>query len=119
MSHGETLASALALAPLEATREAESPLSSPRSSSTSRCSAGAAANGGGGGNGGAGAWGWGWGLALGLERGGSLPFGACSAFGSSSSGCACRACSYAATTCAISARVAAFYRKQRSVLATF
>ena len=64
-----------------------------------------------------GLWGWGLGLALGLARGGALPFGACSAFGSASSAGACRAC--ASRMSAISACVAAFCSTHRTVLAAF
>ena len=127
VSHWETLVSALPLAALEAAREPKSHLSSPRASSTcGSSSAGAAAdpcfratNGGGGGDGGCGAWGWDWGLGLGLARGGALPFGACSAYGSASSAGACHACLCASRISAISAWVAAFCSTHGSVLAEF
>ena len=63
--------------------------------------------------------GLGLGLALGLARGGALPFGACSAFGFASSAGACRACLCASGISAISAWVAAFCSRHRTVLAAF
>ena len=51
---------------------------------------------------------WGLGLDLGLARGGALPLGACSAFGSASSAEAARLC--ASRICAIGAWLAAFFR---------
>ena len=62
---------------------------------------------------GAGAWPW-------ACRGGvALPFGACSAFGSTSSAGACCACFYASSTCAISAWVTVFCSRHGSILAAF
>ena len=62
---------------------------------------------------GVGAWAWPW-----AWRGGAaLSFGACLAFGSASSAGACRAC--ASKMSAISAWVAAFCSRHRTVLAAF